>query len=1220
MNSRILGALGVSMLVASLQAQRVDTILSTNLSGPQGITSDGTSAYITDSGNNRVVMYSQEGVLTTLAGVTGANGNGYKDGIGTRAMFSDPQAIVYSAARNGLIVADYGNSAIRFIDLTPGVATYRNVTTIAGVGTQDGYYDGPQGTSLYSFPSGVDVDTNTGNIYVADFGNGYIRQIDSSNNTTLYMDLGSVSPSGVSQPTAVAVGSPGELWVADSYNYVIWHLTTNASGVSAACVAGQFQSMGTNDAAIGTQGNLSGPWGVLWRSWLGPNADLIVSDTGNNTLRRLYYNTNADVLDYSLTTFSGSPGVAGLADGMIPNATFNRPMGLGLDPINYGFYIADSANSCIRMYSDNSVALTRVPNPSLGYVTYLINPNTGSVSVIFNDLTGQSKTFNNFPLIACMESDKDALVDFTYGPPPLGSLNDPTAKSPTALELPSGATPADVPASLPCVGPDMFIKAFALRTDGSPPSAVVNAEFLLQVATPLVSGQNAADLSVSDETTNATIYYTLDGTEPTTSSSIVGTTTGSGTTLHLALSITVDTQLKLKAFDNADNFTPSQTTVMQLQVANYQANQLVWGLASGVGASQFMGSPGQTFYAPIALVELAGQSIYAFQFDAWILTATNALTPSGYNFRNDLLQYVNSVYEYLPPNEFVENLVATNLVLNSDGTTALTTNVSSGQTLLNYVNSLEVGWLTYYPLTNYYPTPQQDLVMYSAPYDVIYSANSTPVMGSVEIAIPSNALLNSPYQIQLQNGSGIDIGSQPIPMQTVTNGSLTGGSVNSIKQLAVNPASPKYLVGSIQPFYWFNAGEFGTNTIASGDVIQTFETAAYYTNSGYLLPSNCDMFNAMDSSSGVLNTNWDNDPQNEIISINNMTMGDGVVGADDLYVTFRRSLDPSLNWYNRYWTNGALTNELTPNLLAVPGSFVRKARALDDPAPPSVSSGPHSVTVCTSTLIVSSNQTLAVPINAAIIGSAPIRTMLFNITVEALDGSPAITSPVSFGAADNLATPNQLTLSKGPNNIAMALLDPTVTGVYGTNQIGTVLVNLPTNTTPLSAYLIHFNRFFASPNGLTMFSNTVGDTLLTLSDRSGSSWNDGISDAWRLLYFGSVSNQLSAANADPAGDGVSNLQKFQAGINPMAPLPNPAIQPPDPPTLILAGMSSDPVPAFTLQWFGETGHTYVVESSPDLTSTNWTMISSNLPGNDAMTQFSDTNATASAMFYRVLAQ
>jgi hypothetical protein len=98
------------------------------------------------------------------------------------------------------------------------------------------------------------------------------------------------------------------------------------------------------------------------------------------------------------------------------------------------------------------------------------------------------------------------------------------------------------------------------------------------------------------------------------------------------------------------------------------------------------------------------------------------------------------------------------------------------------------------------------------------------------------------------------------------------------------------------------------------------------------------------------------------------------------------------------------------------------------------------------------------------------------------------------------------------------------------------------------------------------------------------------------------------------------LQKFQAGINPMAPLPNPAIQPPDPPTLILAGMSSDPVPAFTLQWFGETGHTYVVESSPDLTSTNWTMISSNLPGNDAMTQFSDTNATASAMFYRVLAQ
>ena len=36
----------------------------------------------------------------------------------------------------------------------------------------------------------------------------------------------------------------------------------------------------------------------------------------------------------------------------------------------------------------------------------------------------------------------------------------------------------------------------------------------------------------------------------------------------------------------------------------------------------------------------------------------------------------------------------------------------------------------------------------------------------------------------------------------------------------------------------------------------------------------------------------------------------------------------------------------------------------------------------------------------------------------------------------------------------------------------------------------------------------------TVADRSGSSWNDGIPDWWRLLYFGTVSNLLSAADLD----------------------------------------------------------------------------------------------------------
>jgi hypothetical protein len=105
--------------------------------------------------------------------------------------------------------------------------------------------------------------------------------------------------------------------------------------------------------------------------------------------------------------------------------------------------------------------------------------------------------------------------------------------------------------------------------------------------------------------------------------------------------------------------------------------------------------------------------------------------------------------------------------------------------------------------------------------------------------------------------------------------------------------------------------------------------------------------------------------------------------------------------------------------------------------------------------------------------------------------------------------------------------------VSGTNIIGTLTVTLPPNVTANSAYLVHFDHFSASPNGIALFHSTVQDGLITVGNRTGSSWHDGIPDTWRLLYFGTVSNILSAANADPDGDGASNWQEYIAGTNPL---------------------------------------------------------------------------------------
>ena len=49
-------------------------------------------------------------------------------------------------------------------------------------------------------------------------------------------------------------------------------------------------------------------------------------------------------------------------------------------------------------------------------------------------------------------------------------------------------------------------------------------------------------------------------------------------------------------------------------------------------------------------------------------------------------------------------------------------------------------------------------------------------------------------------------------------------------------------------------------------------------------------------------------------TINQIAFGDGVLDVCDVYVTYRRSLDPSLTWFRRFWTNGVRVAEITPNV------------------------------------------------------------------------------------------------------------------------------------------------------------------------------------------------------------------------------------------------------------------------------------------------------------------
>jgi len=251
--------------------------------------------------------------------------------------------------------------------------------------------------------------------------------------------------------------------------------------------------------------------------------------------------------------------------------------------------------------------------------------------------------------------------------------------------------------------------------------------------------------------------------------------------------------------------------------------------------------------------------------------------------------------------------------------------------------------------------------------------------------------------------------------------------------------------------------------------------------------------------------------------------------------------------------------------------------------------------------ITGPGETVGIPITANILGSYPLRVLMLNLTVVPLDGSPTITAPVQFTPNPALGTP-YTTSQQGNNNYGAVWLNSGIAGLTGNASIGTLQITLPAGAPANAAYAVTFEHVSSSPNGIAVFPKTVFTGLVTLANRSGSSWNDGIPDSWRLRNFGTIYNQLSAATADGDGDGANNLKEFQTGTN-----PNDAAS--------VLRMLANPG-AFSVRWPSVFGRTYIVERSTTLFNGNWTTISTNA-GSGGDLQISDSANVGGTRFYRV---
>jgi sugar lactone lactonase YvrE len=477
----------------------------TALSYPEGIAVDAAgNQYIADSGDSKIWMVNAtSGVIALLAG----DGNCKYDGDGgpaTGAELCNPSGVALDAAGN-LYIADYGNNAVRELNMATGV-----MTTVAGNGNcRYGGDGGPATGAELCNPSGVALDA-ADNLYIADTGNNVIREVDlltgvintvAGNGTGGYSGNGGPPASAeLSAPSGVALDQSGNLYIADSGNAVVREVSavnTVASGIFTA--AGNGASGWSGDGRPATGASLTHPEGVA----VDPAGDLYIADSGNSVIRKV------DAVTGVISTVAGNGYWAYDGDGgPAVDAELNYPSGIALDSAG-NQYIADGNNSRIRMVSASGDMIFSWPGQGVTGAVW----NSGNAPLDIWAI-GASPNFtvsgSSCSFSSALAAGDSCSVSLAYEPTVGGALSGTLAVTDNALNLSS-------------VTQDVELDVAAAEPTFSPPPGEYHT---------------VLSVTLSDVTPDAVMYYTTDGSTPTTASTpYLGPIAVSSTTTIQAIAV-----------------------------------------------------------------------------------------------------------------------------------------------------------------------------------------------------------------------------------------------------------------------------------------------------------------------------------------------------------------------------------------------------------------------------------------------------------------------------------------------------------------------------------------------------------------------------------------------------------------------------------------------------------------------------------------------------------
>lgn len=620
-----------------------------------------------------------------------------------------------------------------FILLSAAALPAQTVTTLAGgrIAPDEpdyGFVDGDsKQQAQFNFPAALAIGFD-GRLYVADKNNNAIRRLDLSANKTLTIIR------NLNSPVGILFDSSGTMYVLTSGDGYIQRFDTNYNYLGSVNYSGAFNSPtaftvdgslnfyvtesggflkrvnASNGIPVTIASGFNNPQGVAMLD----NGLIAVSDTGNNSIKIVNPNRA------NVTNLVGS--VAGFSNGVASVVMFNSPAGLAKAP-NGALVVADRLNHRVRLVQTN------------GYTTtiYGIDP------TLWED---------------CPNCNPPALAGWSDGKVE-GTPLDPAAREPVGVFVTSDGTKIFTTEVYYHIIRQVSGINLAAQGGGG-----TNGVYVPSPTISPDSGYYPDGITITVSSAVADVFYTTDGSEPTTNSARVQISGNVGTITWIE-NIKDLSYLKVKAFSG----TNSSATVSGKSVDKSYI---------GIPKDKKAG-PGSTLIVPVVATMKPGEQLRSIQFIAQITPNGSAPVISD-QFRlmnvttNDFIQVAAPLLDPAKPAIFE----STGLLINNS----------------------------------------RSLIITAIGTNSNFEVKSYAVVAMLVVPIPASANIGDSYSIQVTTASGTSDG---LAASSTNNVVLTPLSAKTI--YITNVA---YTVGDTAAAGWYEAGAFGDGKLLNNDVLNVF--------------------------------------------------------------------------------------------------------------------------------------------------------------------------------------------------------------------------------------------------------------------------------------------------------------------------------------------------------------------------------------------------------------